>query len=117
MENLTRGKTLIERLVGHLRLDADGYGGPNAGAAETGADLLAAWRSGRVGIRATALDTGAVPGVAVAADTRGVAADMRAGEAAWAPHGGIYEMWGENQLMDATMVRPLVGSPGDWAKP
>lgn len=110
MQKFTREKILIERLVRPLGLDVDRHGGPNAGGAGTGAEMLAMQGSGRVGIQATVLDTGAVLGMAVAAETR-------TEKGARASHGGVYAMWGQNQLMDAGMVRRFVGSAGEWAKP
>jgi hypothetical protein len=109
-ESFTREKNLVEQLVGPLGLDADGYGGPSVGGADTDADMLAAWRNGRVGIHAPVLDSGAVPGMTVPAEAR-------TEKAVLAPDGGGRGMWGQNQLMDVSMVRPLVGSAREWAKP
>ena len=109
-ESFTREKNLVERLVGPLGLDAGGFGRPSVGGAEAGADMLAAWRSSRVGIQAPMLDTGVVPGMAMPAEAR-------TEKAARAPDAGGRGMWGQNQLMHASVVRPFVGSAGEWTKP
>jgi hypothetical protein len=88
-ESFTREKNLVEQLVGPLGLDADGYGGPSVGGADTDADM---------------------PGMTVPAEAR-------TEKAVLAPDGGGRGMWGQNQLMDVNMVRPLVGSAREWAKP
>jgi len=92
-----RERDLVERLVRRLGLDVDGYKDPNANGPETGADVTILRGDRRIGVQVTILDTGGVPGKAIAAEK------AQAREA-WNTHGGVYGGFGNPLPMDAIVA-------------
>jgi hypothetical protein len=86
-----REQDLVRRLVERLGLNANGYEDPNAAAGiETGADVMILCGKRRIGVQVTIVDTGAVPG-------RAIAAEKAQAREALAARGGLYGGWGQNQ--------------------
>jgi hypothetical protein len=103
-----REKYLVERLVERLGLDVDGYQDPNASGIETGADVTILREGRRIGVQVTVLDTGAVPGKAIAKEK------AQAREAIGS-RGGVYGGWGQNQPMAAIVAAITKKSATDVA--
>jgi hypothetical protein len=90
----TREKDLVERLVKRLGLSADGYEDPNASGPETGADVAILCSGRRIGVQVTILDTGAIPGQAIAAEKAQANESLKF-------RGGVYGGWGQTDPIPA----------------
>ncbi len=93
-DKFVRERNLVERLVQRLQIDVDAYDNPNAGGAETGADVLVFHREDRIGLQVSVLDTGAIPGEAIKAE-------KKLANKAQKTHGGAYSICGQNQPLCA----------------
>lgn len=89
-----REKDLVERLVHRLGFAVDGYEDPNASGPETGVDVTILSGGRRIGVQVTILDTGAVPGTAIAAEKAQAREALKF-------RGGVYGGWGESEPLDA----------------
>jgi hypothetical protein len=89
-----REKELVERLVHRLGFAVDHYKDPNASGPETGVDVTIRSGGRRIGVQVTILDTGAVPGTAIAAEKAQARQALKF-------QGGVYGGWGESAPLDA----------------
>lgn len=96
-QKFVREKDLVERLVRRLRLDVESYADPNTGSNETGADVTILCANKRIGVQVTILDTGLVPG-------RAIAAEKTQSKAAMETNGGVYGGWGQPDPVGAIAV-------------
>lgn len=93
-----RERDLVERLVRRLALSVESYQDPNTTGPETGADVTIIRGRQRIGVQVTILDTGAVPGKAIAAEKAQAKAALEGGGT------GVYAGWGNPVPMDAIVA-------------
>lgn len=94
MTKFAREKNLVERLVQRLELTVDGYEDPNASGFESGADVTILCGGRRIGVQVTILDTGTIPGKAIAEEKAQANAALKS-------HGGVYGRWSQVDPLSA----------------
>jgi hypothetical protein len=102
----TRESNLVERLVKRHGLAVDGYKDPNASGPETGADVAILCGGRRIGVQVTILDTGPVPGRAIAAEKAQANTALKFG-------GGVYGGWGQTEPVAAIAAAIMKKSATD----
>jgi hypothetical protein len=96
MASFEKERGRVELLMRRLGRTPDEYRDPNAGAGESGADVVVVFGNRRIGIQVTDLDMGNTPGAARRAET-GLARNA-------ADRGSTYLTWGQNdpaKMVDA----------------